>query len=258
MNQLCNKISIINQNPNHSDSAGYHDSVTTSNYEHGDSAGNHDSAIISSLVPSSEQQLIPRQIPRELSTNRLHQSTILPSHKESNRSCMKAQICQELAQPHQKQLKGNSAETDLGSPALHDQVTDSTIHATQTDLISRQIPRTYQRISNLIPARAHRSTLFPKAGTHSCSHSSNRYAQTVSPPYHTANTDQNQPASELVFVKRRRIISRSGQPRTGLHRLTNRTGPRNATNSLAPAFLSSSELNYSNLPASKADFNEQL
>ncbi|KZV16448.1 hypothetical protein F511_10060 [Dorcoceras hygrometricum] len=37
--QLCNEISIINQNPNHSDSAGYHDSVTVLDSQHGDSAG---------------------------------------------------------------------------------------------------------------------------------------------------------------------------------------------------------------------------
>ncbi|KZV35956.1 formin-like protein 6 [Dorcoceras hygrometricum] len=37
--QLCNKISIINQNPNHSNSAGYHGSVTTLDSQHDDSAG---------------------------------------------------------------------------------------------------------------------------------------------------------------------------------------------------------------------------
>ncbi|KZV48011.1 hypothetical protein F511_21131 [Dorcoceras hygrometricum] len=37
--QLCNKISIDHHNPNHSDSAGYHDSTTELDSQHGDSAG---------------------------------------------------------------------------------------------------------------------------------------------------------------------------------------------------------------------------
>ncbi|KZV38763.1 hypothetical protein F511_27996 [Dorcoceras hygrometricum] len=88
--------------------------------------------------------------------------------------------------------------TSHRSPALDDQLTNSTIHATEADHILCQFLRTCQLISNLIPARAHPNTLFPKAGTHRCSHSSNRYAQTAAPIDHTVITGHNQPMSELV------------------------------------------------------------
>ncbi|KZV38989.1 hypothetical protein F511_39026 [Dorcoceras hygrometricum] len=39
MTQLWNEISIINQYPNHSDSAGYRDTATTLDSQHDDSAG---------------------------------------------------------------------------------------------------------------------------------------------------------------------------------------------------------------------------
>ncbi|KZV23572.1 hypothetical protein F511_36576 [Dorcoceras hygrometricum] len=72
--QLCSKISMNNQNPNQSDSAGYHDSVTTMDSQHGDSAG--------------KSRLNDYQITREQehSTNSSRKSTALPAHSELNKT----------------------------------------------------------------------------------------------------------------------------------------------------------------------------
>ncbi|KZV39054.1 dentin sialophosphoprotein-like [Dorcoceras hygrometricum] len=136
--QLCNQISIINQNPNHSDSAGYRDLATTLDSQHDDSAG--------------KWRLNDYHIVREHSSNSSCKSTALPSHSELNKTARtneyqcysRSQLSSDLSTtPDLTSLRYTSSRnqtTSHRSPAQNKQITriqrtsqllDPTDHASQ-------------------------------------------------------------------------------------------------------------------------------
>ncbi|KZV47059.1 thiamine pyrophosphokinase 2-like [Dorcoceras hygrometricum] len=165
--QLCNIISRNHQNPNHSDSAGYHDSVTTWILNMMTQPANRDSMIIST-------------------TTTLTDHTSNGTSSSRTRTHPAALTCKAMP----VQLTENITEAARNHTAR----TCSTIPKTAQGA-------TDQLTSKLIPARAHTSMLSPQSWyAQLLTLAKQIMPKQFSHPDHTANTDYTQPASKLVSL----------------------------------------------------------